>query len=158
MQPFHPETYKIVQLLAPAADAAGRTSGYCTIKDAKSAFLVVSMDQGNAATALLSLLQAKTVAGGSSKAGPSVPIWANLDVAASDALARATDGATYTTDAGVKKKLVVFQIDPSALDVSNGFDCIGISTGASNAANITSAMLFLESRYPQATPPTAVVD
>jgi hypothetical protein len=46
----------------------------------------------------------------------------------------------------------------AALDVAGGFDCIRISTGASNIANVTQAAYYLESRYPQATPPSAVVD
>lgn len=154
-----PEEAKIVNLLAPAADAAGRTSAYVSLKNAHKAFIVVHMTQGNAATVLLSPLQASAVAGTGSKAGPTTRIWANLDTAASDALARATDAATYTTDAGVKLKIVVFEIDPAALDVANGFDCIGISTGASNAANITAAVAYLTPlRYPAASPPTAVVD
>lgn len=154
-----PEEAKIVNLLAPAADAAGRTSAYVSLKNAHKAFVVVHLNQGNAATVLLSLLQASAVAGTGSKAGPTTRIWANLDTAASDALARATDAATYTTDAGVKLKIVVFEIDPAALDVANGFDCIGISTGASNAANITAAVAYLTPlRYPAASPPTAVVD
>ena len=154
-----PEEAKIVNLLAPAADAAGRTSAYVSLKNAHKAYIVVHMTQGNAATVLLSPLQASAVAGTGSKAGPTTRIWANLDTAASDTLARATDAATYTTDAGVKLKIVVFEIDPAALDVANGFDCIGISTGASNAANITAAVAYLTPlRYPAASPPTAVVD
>jgi hypothetical protein len=154
-----PEAAKIVNLLAPAADAAGRTSAYVSLKNAHKAYIVVHMTQGNAATVLLSPLQASAVAGTGSKAAPTSRIWANLDTATSDALARATDAATYTTDAGVKLKVVVFEIDPSALDLANGFDCIGISTGASNAANITAAVAYLTPlRYPAASPPTAVVD
>jgi hypothetical protein len=36
--------------------------------------------------------------------------------------------------------MVVFEIDPASLDVANGFDCVYLSTGASNAANITAAL------------------
>lgn len=154
-----PEAAKIVNLLAPAADAAGRTSAYVSLKNYHKAYIVVHMTQGNAATVLLSPLQASAVAGTGSKAAPTSRIWANLDTAASDTLARATDAATYTTDAGVKLKIVVFEIDPSALDLANSFDCVGISTGASNAANITAAVAYLvPSRYPGASLPSAVVD
>jgi hypothetical protein len=112
-----PEAAKIVNLLAPAADAAGRTSAYVSLKNYHKAYIVVHMTQGNAATVLLSPLQATAVAGTGSKAGPTCRIWANLDTATNDTLARATDAATYTTDAGVKLKIVVFEIDPSALDL-----------------------------------------
>ena len=155
-----PEQAKLVEALTPAADAAGRTSDWVSLKNAHKAYVVVSMDQGNAATVLLSLLQAQAVAGTGVKAGPDVPIWANLDCAASDALVReATDADTYTTDAGVKHKMVVFEVDPAKLDVAGGFDCIAVSTGASNAANITAALFVLTPlRYAASTPPSAIVD
>lgn len=153
-----PVQAKINSLLAPATDAAGRTSGYVTLKSAHKAFVVVHITQGNAATVALSLSQAKTVAGGSAKAvSATFPIWSNLDVAASDTLVSRTAAATYTTDAGVKNKIVVFEILPEAvLDIANGFDCIAVTTGASDAANITSAIIYLMPlRYAQATPPSA---
>lgn len=154
-----PEDAKIVSLANPAADAAGRTSAYVSLKTAHKAFIVVHITQGNAATILLSLLQATAVAGTSSKAGPTTRIWACADASASDALVRQTDAATFTTDAGLKNKVVVIEVDAAALDVANGFDCVAVSTGASNAANITAAIAVLTPlRYPAATPPSVVVD
>lgn len=152
------DRFHTVELMAPAADAAGRTSDWISLKNVVSALITFHVTQGNAATILLSLLQATAVAGTGSKAGPAVPIKSNLDTAASDTLVRRTDGATYTTDAGVKNKIVQFQIDPSQMDVEGGFDCIAISTGASNAANITQAEIMLEMRYGGETPPSVIVD
>lgn len=154
------ENAQIVSLLKPAADAAGRTSRYVTLKNGERAFIVVTLDQGNAATVLLSPLQASAVAGTGSKAvSAPVPIWAAQDIATSDQLARQTDATTFTTSAAVKEKTVVFQIDAASLDVNNGFDCVGISTGASNAANITSAVAYITgARYQQVTNPSAIVD
>lgn len=148
-----------VNVLAPAADAAGRTGTvYVNTAFAGKVHVRVHVTQGNAATILLSLLQATAAAGTSSKAGPVAQIWANLDTAASDTLARvATDANTYTTDAGVKLKIVCFEFDASALDVANGFTYVSVSTGASNAANITAASVeLMGARYSQATPPTVV--
>jgi hypothetical protein len=52
---------------------------------------------------------------------------------------------------------VIFEFDVTALDLANGFQYVAISTGASNAANITAATAeFVASRYQQATPPTVV--
>ena len=65
----------------------------------------------------------------------------------------------YTTDAGVKNKMVIFEIDPASLDLANNFDCVYLSTGASNAANITAAYAILtDLRFASATPPSAIVD
>lgn len=150
--------YKIVEGMTPAADAAGRTSDYVSLKNAIRAFIVVHITQGNAATVLLTPNQASAVAGTGKKVIPAVPIWSNLDTAASDALVERTAAANYTTDAGVKNKIVIFQVDADKLDMANGFDCLSIDTGASNAANITEVMFYLEARYAQATPPSAIVD
>lgn len=152
---------KIVPLLKPAADAAGRSSAYFSVKNAHKVFIVVHIDQGNAATIALTPSQATAVAGTGVKVlANAVRIWANLDVAANaDALTRATDAVNYTTDAGVKEKMVVFEIDPAELDTANGFDCLKIATGASDAANITQAYAILAPlRYAQATPPSALAN
>jgi len=154
------ENMKVVQALEPATDAAGRTGDYVSLKTCARAIVVVHITQGNAATIAISINQASAVAAGDAKAiANAVPIWSNLDCAASDALVRRTDAVNYTTDAGVKHKIVVFDIDPAKLDLANGFDCIAVVTGASNVANITSALYYLvEHRYQQPTPPSAIVD
>lgn len=149
-----------VEAMPPATDAAGRTGDYVSLKNAHKVFIVVHITQGNAATVALTPYQATNVAAGSEKVlTNTVPIYANLDTAASDALVRRTDAVNYTTDAAVKNKLVIFEIDPSTLDINNGFDCITVKTGASNAANITQAMYYVgPTRYPGATPPSVIVD
>jgi hypothetical protein len=154
-----PEHFKIVEGLTPAADAAGRTGDYVSLKNCLMAYVLVHMDQGNAATVALTPYQATAVAGTSEKVlANAVPIWASQDWGTSDALTRATDAVNFTTSAAVKHKAVLFQIDPAQLDVEGGFDCITVKTGASNAANITAATYFLVTRYPQTTPPSAIVD
>jgi hypothetical protein len=155
-----PEAVKVVELLAPAADAAGRTSAiYPSLKNVHRAWIVAHVNQGNAATVALTPKQASAVAGTGTKVlANAVPIWAGEDLAASDALPRQADGTSFTTDAEVKHKIVVFQIDPAKLDVAGGFDCIGLTTGASSAANITSAVLIAEMRYGSAAPPSLIVD
>lgn len=154
-----PETHHIVDGLTPAADAAGRTSDWVSLKNIGRCFVVCHIDQGNAATIALTLLQATAVAGTGSKAvATNVPIWANQDTATSDVLVRQTDGVAFTTSAAVKRKIVIFQVDPTALDVNNDFDCIAVSTGASNAANITSVLFIGDSYYKQETLPSVIVD
>jgi hypothetical protein len=75
-------------------------------------------------------------------------IWSNQDAVLNSTFVRGTDSHTFTTDANVKVKIVVFEIDPAqALDVAGGFDCITATTGASNAANITSAAIYVQAKY-----------
>lgn len=155
-----PETLTPYNLLAPAADAAGRTSTYHSLKGAVKAWIVVYIGQGNAATVLLSPLQASAVAGTGSKAISAARIWTKLDEAFTTFTLQ-TEAATYTTDAAVKSKLVVFELDPNKVfDVNSAtpFDCIAISTGASNAANITSATLWIQQKHTGLTVANPLVD
>jgi hypothetical protein len=151
------ESTKIFELLKPATDAAGRTSSYINVKTLHEVEIVFHVQQGNAATIALSIVQATDASGTGSKAiTVAIPIWSNLDTAATDTLVRRTDAVSYTTDAGVKNKIVVFKVDPALLDIAGGFNFVAITTGASNAANLTQAIAYGETRYPQATPTSAV--
>lgn len=154
-----PEKFKIVRALNPAADAAGREGDVVSLKNANKAWIVAEITQGDANTVALTVSQCQHVNNVGIKAiTNAVPIWSNLDCAASDTLVRRTDAVNYTTDAGVKHKLVVFQIDPATLDTANGFDCITITTGASNSANITAATYYLDMRFQEDVPPAVITD
>ena len=153
-----PENFKLVTGLVPAADAAGRTGAVVSLKNVNRAWIICNITQGNAATIELDIQQAVSIAGTPKALANIVPVWANEDVASSDTLVRQTDDFKFTTSAAIKNKLVVFQVDPVKLDIANGYDCISIATGASNVANITSAMYVLDMKYKEATPPSVVVD
>jgi hypothetical protein len=154
-----PEQAKIVSVLKPAADAAGRTGRAVSLKNAQKAFLVAFLDQGNAATVLLTPQQCTAVAGTGAKAINATRIWAALTAQTTDILVRQTDAVNYTTDVGLAEKIVVFEIDPAALDVAGGFDCVRLNTGASNAANITSAFAVLSPlRYSGDQMPSSLTD
>ncbi len=129
-------------LLAAAADAAGRVSRYADLSNAVKAYVLVEVNQGNAAEVTVSLLQAKDTAGTGSKAINASPIWLCDNTGAGDALALQPPAASLVTDATLEDKLIVFEILPeAALDINNGFKTIAVQTSASNAANITRAEL-----------------
>jgi hypothetical protein len=153
-----PQDLALYHLLEPAADAAGRSSPYLSLKNANRAWVVYYINQGNAATVLLTIQQASAVAGTGSKAITATRIWTKLDEAFTD-YTQQTDAVNFTTDAALKKKFVVFEIDPiRALDLANDFDCIRAQTGASNAANITSAVLIIQPRHAGVVIPSPLVD
>lgn len=135
--------------LPPAADAAGRTAAaWIDLSLAHKVYVVFHINQGNAATVACSISRANSAAGaGAAAMTELVPIYTNLDLAAAPgpgALTRqATDAASFTTDAGLKEKLVIFEIDPAKLPMR----FIAPVTGASNAANITSAQVYVVPRY-----------
>jgi hypothetical protein len=144
-----------VALLPPAADAAGRTSAYRDLANALKAWVVVHVNQGNAAQVTLSILQGQDVSGTGSKAVGVMPIWLTAATATSDALAVQTAAATFQTSAGTTDKIVVFEITPEmCMDLVNGFHTIAVQTSASNAANITEAELFIYGSYQGASEPS----
>lgn len=136
------QDYEVLPILDPAADAAGRASRAVSLKNYTGVVrLVCYVNQGNAATVALTPEQCTAVAGTGNKAIPAVPIFHAQDLATTTVSTRATAAASFTTSAALTAKRVEFLIDPAALDVAGGFDCVRVSTGASNAANITSAFL-----------------
>jgi hypothetical protein len=144
--------------LPPAADAAGRTGTYVSLKFCQKAFVVYHLNQGNAATIPLTPQQATDSSGTSAKPIPAVAIYTNLDLAGGDVLTAQTAAASFTDGASLKHKLVIFELDVNALDTANGFNHVAAQTGASDAANITAAMIYLASpRYGGAAPPTSLV-
>lgn len=163
-----PEQAKIVDLLNPAADAAGRTGQYITCKYAHKVFIVCHVTQGNAAQVTFTLLQAKDVSGtGAKSTGLNVPVWYDEDTSAATGndtltlLAPAVGGSqnNYQTGTTLKNKIVVFEVDPSYLDLANGFKDITIQTSASNAANITEAIAYVVAeRYAGNAAPTCLTD
>jgi hypothetical protein len=147
-----------VTILAAAADAAGRTGVYASLRNALKAWLVCKVNQGNAATVQFTLLQATSSGGAGSKAiTNAVPIWLNDATATSDALVAQAAATSFTTDANTTDKIVLFEIQPeTALDMVNGFNHITVQTGASNAGNVTSAVLHAWGQIQAASPPTTI--
>lgn len=148
-----------VRCLEPATDAAGRTGDWIDLKGATRAHVLFFVTQANAATILVTVLQAQAVAGTGSKVlTNNVPIWLVDDAATTDAWVSQTAAKNLTTSAGLTHKLICFQVDPElCMDLANGFTCITISTGASNAANLTSAVILVEQRYSQPLVPSLIV-
>jgi len=150
-----PYQFPPVALLPPAADAAGRTSAYRDLANALKAWVVVHVNQGNAAQVTLSILQGQDVSGTGSKAVGVMPTWLVAATATADGLVVPTPGATFQTSATVADKLVIFEITPEmCMDLVNGFHTIAVQTSASNAANITEAELFIYGSYQGASEPS----
>lgn len=150
-----------VRLLPHQADAAGRTSAiWLDLRNcAGKAYIVCSVNQGNAAPVLFTPLQAQSVTGTNSKAIGAMPIFLNAATATSDAFVQQTSAANFTTSATLADKIVVFEITPEmCLDmVTGGFHFVGVSTGASNASNITGAELQILQSIQGASAPSTYV-
>lgn len=144
--------------LAPATDAAGRNGTAVSIKQGVRVYIIYYIDQGSASTIALAPEQCSAVAGTGNKAIPTSQIFANQDMVASSVLVKQTAAVSFTTSATTKRKIVIFEIDPSAMDVANGFDCVRAVTGASSASNLTSGLVVMESRYQSQSTSDAMVD
>jgi hypothetical protein len=155
-----PAHLKPVQLLAPQTTNGALTSQVISLKNASKAWLVLEFNQavGHATTPTLN--QATSIAAGTNKAGPAVSIWANEDTVATDTLVKqAAEAALFAVAATVKKKQVVFEIDPARLDVNGGYDCVYLTIATSGqATNFVSGTAYLLNAYEQATPPSAILD
>ena len=153
-----PENSKIVEAIAPVVGTGASTGDYVSLKNAGLCFVLVHLTQAHAATTEITIEKAQNVAGdGSTPITKAVPIWANEDCAASDALVPQANGVGFTTSAALKHKQVILQIDPATL--GDGFTCITVKAGASNSANIIAAQYILTDLRQQAeTPPTAITD
>lgn len=157
MYPFTlPESAVLVGTLAPAADAAGRTGAYIATKNLLRVFVVFHINQGNAATVKCSISKATAVSGtGAAAMSETVRIASSEDQATSHQFT-VTTAADFTTSAATKGKLVVFDIEPGRL--GDTYTAIAPVTGASNAANITSALIYGVPRVGGATTPSVLVD
>jgi hypothetical protein len=152
-----------VMALPPAADAAGRSGQWVGLKNSHKCYVIVNVNQGNAATVALTFQQATSAGGAGAKAlSGNLNIWANqaqAQAAGGDTLTQQTSATSFTASATLANKKIVFEVViEDALDLVNGFCYIQVITGASNAANITQAdYIVIPGRFAQQFPPSAVV-
>lgn len=181
------ENAQVVLLLPPAADAGGRTSMYVSLKYGHKCSIICGVNQGAANLVTFTPLQATDAAGTNSAALTNpAPFAYVLDTSNPLSAGTGTDlftvttnglrtgptlyGTSYQLDAGLKPKMVIFEIDPiesmnlnsTTLTSPGGtlveMNHIAIQTSASNAANITFALGFI---YPlrdaRQNPPTTYI-
>jgi len=156
-----PERFKIVDASAgPVTTNGGVTCDYVSLKNVIRAWIVASFTQAVGHATGIDPKQATLVDGTGAKVFVNtLPIWENEDTASSDTLVKQTDAITLNVTADIKKKQVIFQIDPVKMDVAGGFDVLGCTVDdSSQATNFVSILYVLETRYAQGTPPSAIVD
>lgn len=153
-----PFSHKVVQLAWPQTSNGGVTSDAISLKNAVRATIIVEMNQAVGHATAVAVRQATDVAAGTTAAGPTnTKAWLNEDVAATDTLVKQTDGASVTVTNDVKKKQIVFEIDPAALD--DGYDVVYLTVAdSSQATNFVSATALIATSYQKATPPAAITD
>jgi hypothetical protein len=155
-----PEHCNIVQAAQPQTTNAAINSKYINLKNAVYACVFVHLTQAVGHATPISLFQAQDIAGIGAKAlARNVPIWANEDAAATDQFVRQADGVSYAVLNNAKNKVIAFYVDPNKLDINNGFKTLQVRIGASGeATNFATIEVCVCSKYPQANPPSVLVD
>lgn len=151
MYPCIPEHMIPVSLsLGPVTTNGGVTTDYISLKNIHRVVAVFHFKQAVGHATGIDPVQATAVAGTGVKAiTATVPIWANEDVAASSVMVRQTDAITYNVTNDIKSKIVTMDINPAALDVAGGFDCLAFNIDdSSQATNFVSAVAYIVPRYP----------
>lgn len=172
------EKCHIVSGIVPVAlnTNPGATSDYVSLKNFGRCAIVFFKGVGTAGDdPTITLTQAKTVAGGSSKAGPTLTRVDKMQAAtnllstttyttstsASPASHDTFSTNTWTnTDLAEQAAMVVIDVKAEDLDVDNGFDCITATIGdvGTNAQLGCLFYILHEPRYSLATQPSAITD
>lgn len=156
------EEFKIADAtFGPVTTNGGITTDVVSSKTANgNIWFVLQITNAVGFAEVISCKQATNVAAGTNKAGPTCNIWANeASSTTSDTLTKQTSAASYTTNASISKKIVIFQIDVASLDLANSYDCVYFTiSDSSQATNFASAVFMLETAFKQATPPTIITD
>lgn len=153
-----PFTHKIVSLSqGPVTTNGAITSDVISLKNAIRATVIVDLTQAVGHASVVSVRQATAVDGVTNAAGPVCQAWLNEDVASSDTLVKQTDAAAITVTNNIKKKQIVFEIDPAAL--TDGYDCVYVTVGdSSQATNFANITALVRTNFQQATPPAVITD
>jgi len=154
-----PERFKFVDATAGPVTTNGAVTGqYISAKTANRITLSLQFTQAVGHATAITLKEATAVAGtGVQTVANTMEVWSNLATATDDTLVKRADATGYTLGSGIAKMMVVFDIDPARL--SDGFDCVGFSIAdSSQATNFVSGQWIIETKYAQATPPSAVVN
>jgi hypothetical protein len=158
MSALFPEKFKIVNGSPVATTNGGITGDYISVKNARRVIILAELKQAVGHATALGVSVATAVAGtGAASMTAVMPCWKNVDVSASDELAKQTDAASVAAAATVKNQQLVMEILPERLPA--GYDCIAATLSDSSQANNYATITYLiETKYPQATPPAAITD
>ena len=153
-----PENCKHVVLQPPTTTNSAITSDYISTKNAIKVWIECVFKQAATHATVLTIKEATAVAGTSADSiTAAMPNWKNADISTSDTLVKGADAATVTLTAGTTDQHVIVEVDPSILSADH--DCICAYTSASSeSTNFVSIVAHILERYPQGTPPSAIVD
>lgn len=154
------EQAKIVWAIEPKNYTGAAVAGdYVSMKNYSHATIIIIGGAHAGGVPAVTLEQALTVAGGSSKALGFDNYWHGIGLTTDDMTKVAVVSDTFNlTDAA--NKIYAIEVEASALDVLGGFDCLTVKIASPGAnADIYGALYVLSgARNQGATPPSAIID
>ena len=161
-----PENFGIINV-GVTATAQGVVYDTISCKNAHKVWFIITQAYFADTDITFSLIEATAVSGGTTAAVTvALPIWYDVDVAAivsgdpTGALAKMTLITTgssheFDTSAG-KSQMCVIEWDPSKHTA--GYDCIQIADTNGHASSYVTAIAIVQTRYPQAAPPSVLLN
>jgi len=156
---FLPEHFKIVSATAGCRTTnGGVTFDNIQLRDAIMVWIVAHFRQAVAHATTIQPVVGATNAACTTSITFSADWWKNVDVSSTDTLVAQTAGTSMACDAAATDHLIVIKIDPSDVVAQNAtYDWLGgtIATSA-QATDFVSAVYYIQTRMPQATPRTEI--
>jgi len=156
---FLPEHFKIVSATAGCRTTnGGVTFDNIQLRDAMMVWIVAHFRQAVAHATTIQPVVGATDAACTTSITFSADWWKNADVSSTDTLVAQTAATSMACDAAATDHLLVIQIDPSDVVAQNAtYDWLGgtIATSA-QATDFVSAVYYIQTRMPQATPRSAI--
>ena len=157
---FLPEHFKIISATAACRTTnGGVTFDNIQLRDAIMVWIVAHFRQAVAHATTIQPVVGPTQAACTTAITFSAEWWKNVDVSATDTLVAQTAGTSMACDAAATDHLMVIQIDPSDVVAQlSTYDWLGGTIADSQQANdFVSAVYYVQTRMPQATPRTQIV-
>ena len=157
---FLPEQFKIVSATAGCRTTTGGvTFDVIDLRNAHMVWIVAHFRQAVAHATTIQPVVGISLASCATSITFSANWWKNVDVSSTDTLVAQTAGTSMACDAAATDHLIVIQIDPSDVAAQLAtYHCLGGTIATSNqATDFVSAVYYIQERYPQSTPATAIV-
>lgn len=155
-----PEDAKIVTGLTPVVPSTSSPAYVSMSKYNRMTVIITGINTTGVTGSAITLLQASAIAGTGEKALAFSQYWANLNTAATDTLVltNATSNTFTTLTTSSVGFMYVLEVQGSALDVTNSFDCVRLGTANAVNATINVTYIMRDPRFAAATPPSAILD
>ena len=157
---YLPEHYKIVSASAACVTTnGGVTFDVINLENALMVWIVAHFTQDTGHATTIQPVTGISFAATATAITFSARWWKNVDISSTDTLVAQTAATSMACSGAGTDHLLVIQIDPADIvaQLSKYAFLGGTIATSAQAANFVSAMYYIQERYPQATPPTAIV-